>query len=369
MDRSARQGRTRVIAAIAVFLVVVAGVIAATAVVGPPAADSWYNAAAAGAWPVAITLAAIAATLVYALIEKAQTGAVASLARQLTTRTLVLIPLAIAFNVVLGATIGQSLRIPLYLDMVGTVFVAVLAGPFAGAVTGILTLLSWSYLFPPPFQSPTAAAFSATAMVVGLLAGSFSVAGVFRPRPRSSGIGLAVPALLSIGLLGLMALGSPFVTWATSGDSIAPASDDRILLVFGWIGLLLVVAAGVGLLGFLILRRDVSVAYVVLAGIATGIVAAVMSAPIVATVFGGVTGGGTDLVVAALRQGGAGLQEAVLGQSLVSDTVDKAVTFLVVYLALAAMSARMKARFPRGDDLIEDSARLDPAGVSLGAWR
>lgn len=369
MDRSTRQQRVRVIAAIAVFLIVLAATLALTAVIGPQDAESWYNAAAAGAWPVAITLAAIVATIVYALLEKAQTGAIASISRQLTTRTLVLIPLAIAFNVVLGATIGQSLRIPLYLDTVGTVLVAVLAGPFAGAVTGILTLLSWTYLFPPPFQSPTAAAFSATAMVVGLLAGSFSVAGVFRPRPRSSGPGLIIPAVLAIGLLALMALGSPFVGWATSGDSIAPASDDRILLVFGWIGLLLVVAAGVGLLAFLIVRRDVSVAYIVLAGIATGIVAAVMSAPIVATVFGGATGGGTDLVVAALRQGGAGLQEAVLAQSLVSDTVDKAVTFLVVYLALQAMSARMKARFPRGEDLIEESDRLDPAGVSLGAWR
>lgn len=369
MDRSARQTRRRVIVTIAVFVIVLAGVMALTGSVTPLTGETWFNPSAASAWPVAIAAASIIATIVYAIVELVQTGSVASLARQLTLRALILIPFAIAFNVVLGSTIGQSLKVPLYLDMIGTVFVAVLCGPFAGALTGVLTLFSWTYLFPPPFQSPTAAAFSATALVVGLLAGAFAHAGTFRPRPRSSGLGLLLPAVAAIVLLGLMALGAPFVTWVTASDTIAPAADDRILLVFGWIGLLLIVAAGVSLLAFLVIRRDASVAWVALAGIATGVVAAIMSAPIVATVFGGVTGGGTDLVVAALRQGGAGLQEAVLGQSLVSDTVDKAVTFLVVYLALSAMSARMKARFPQGEALLEESRRLDPAGISMGAWR
>ena len=45
--------------------------------------------------------------------------------------------------------------------------------------------------------------------------------------------------------------------------------------------------------------------WVAIAGVVTGIVAAFVSAPISAIVFGGVTGSGTDLIVAALRQGGA----------------------------------------------------------------
>jgi hypothetical protein len=57
--------------------------------------------------------------------------------------------------------------------------------------------------------------------------------------------------------------------------------------------------------------------------------------------------------VAALRQGGADVQAATLGQGLISDPIDKVVTFFVVYLILAAMAVRAKARFPQGERLVE----------------
>jgi energy-coupling factor transport system substrate-specific component len=41
-----------------------------------------------------------------------------------------------------------------------------------------------------------------------------------------------------------------------------------------------------------------------LGGLITGVVAAIISAPTAAIVFGGVTGAGTDLIVAALRTSG-----------------------------------------------------------------
>ena len=44
----------------------------------------------------------------------------------------------------------------------------------------------------------------------------------------------------------------------------------------------------------------------------TGIVAALISAPIAAGVFGGVTGSGTDFLVAAFRQAGADIGAATL---------------------------------------------------------
>ena len=59
-----------------------------------------------------------------------------------------------------------------------------------------------------------------------------------------------------------------------------------------------------------------------------------------------------DFVIAALRQAGADLQAAVLGQSLISDPVDKTVTYFLVYLILGAMAARTKARFPQGAYLL-----------------
>ena len=96
---------------------------------------------------------------------------------------------------------------------------------------------------------------------------------------------------------------------------------------------------------------------------------ALYSVTMSANVFGGVTGGGTDLIVAALRQGGADLVAATLGQSLISDPIDKVITFFTVYIVVNAMSVRMRARFPNGDQLIAVSDSLDPAGIALGASR
>ncbi len=85
----------------------------------------------------------------------------------------------------------------------------------------------------------------------------------------------------------------------------------------------------------------------------TGIVAALISAPISANLFTGVTGSGTDFLVAAFRQAGSDVTTAAFQQGLLSDPVDKLVTFLIVYLILNAMARRTKARFPQGERLIE----------------
>jgi energy-coupling factor transport system substrate-specific component len=104
---------------------------------------------------------------------------------------------------------------------------------------------------------------------------------------------------------------------------------------------------------FIYLRRDLAGLWVAGAGIITGIVAAFVSAPISAIVFGGVTGSGTDLIVAALRQGGADVLQASLGQGLFSDPIDKTITSFVVYIVLTSLSVRVVARFPLGERLTE----------------
>ncbi len=77
------------------------------------------------------------------------------------------------------------------------------------------------------------------------------------------------------------------------------------------------------------------------AGIVTGIIAAVVSAPIAAQLFGGVTGGGTDLLVAFFLQTGANILQATLGQGLVSDPIDKAITFLAGWAIVRALPDRL----------------------------
>ena len=51
---------------------------------------------------------------------------------QFPTRIIALMPVAIAINIVLGATVQQALKLPIYLDSIGTILVGVLAMVFVG---------------------------------------------------------------------------------------------------------------------------------------------------------------------------------------------------------------------------------------------
>jgi energy-coupling factor transport system substrate-specific component len=83
----------------------------------------------------------------------------------------------------------------------------------------------------------------------------------------------------------------------------------------------------------------------VVAGLITGVIAAILSAPIAAYVFGGVTGTGTDALVAMFRSAGLDALGANLGQGAVSEPVDKVATYLVVWAVMMALPVRFKARF------------------------
>lgn len=307
-----------------------------------------------------VMVAAIpAGVAAYALVEYVQTRRIDSITRQFDTRTLVLMPVAMALNIVLGTAVASALKIPVYLDSIGTILVAALAGPLAGAATGFLSNVIWTYLAPPPFSSPFAVPFAVVAVVVGLLAGTFARWGWLRPRTGASGRELALGGALSVGAVVVM-VGLALRAWlaAAEGGDLAPASDQSAFVILGWVAMLLVLGTAVGLLVLLLRRRDLAAAYILAAGVITGVVAAFTAAPIAAGLFGGVTGSGADFVIAAFRQAGADLQQAVLGQSLISDPVDKVVTYFVVYLMLGAMATRSKARFPQGRHLLPlDDAR------------
>jgi uncharacterized membrane protein len=283
-----------------------------------------------------------------------------SITRQFDTRTLVLMPVAMALNIVLGTAVASALKIPIYLDSIGTILVAALAGPLAGAATGFLSNVIWTYLAPPPFSSPFAVPFAVVAVVVGLLAGTFARWGWLRPRRGASGPRLAVAGSLTIAALMLMAVVA-VQAWksAAQGQDLAPQADETAFVALGWMAMLLVAGTAIGLVVLLARWRDLAAAYIVLAGAITGVVAAFVAAPIAAGLFGGVTGSGADFVVAAFRQAGADLQQAVLGQSLISDPVDKVITYFVVYLILGAMATRTKSRFPQGEYLLPTSAAED----------
>ena len=187
------------------------------------------------------------------------------------TITLVTIPVAIAINIVIGQIIF-TLKVPLYVDSIGTVLVAVLAGPWVGALTGLLSNMIWGLTGLNVAYAP----FAAVAAIIGLLAGIFSEIGWFKK-------------------------------W--------------------W--------------------------KMIVGGLITGLVAAIVSAPIAAYVFGGVTGSGTDVVVAFFRAMGFGVLPASFAQGVSSDPLDKAVTFLLVFLIVRALPGRLIGRYSRSANLTD----------------
>ena len=137
-------------------------------------------------------------------------GTVLLLAAALPTlpaRTIGLIPIAMIINSVVGQIVG-SIGLPLYLDSIGTVLVAALAGPVAGMATGALNNVVWS-LF-----TPAALPFAAGAALVGYLAGVFiHKFGAFRNA------GFAVVSGVILGIVGGMVAApvAAFVYGGTSG--------------------------------------------------------------------------------------------------------------------------------------------------------
>ena len=62
--------------------------------------------------------------------------------KDFTTMTWVLIPVAIAINIAIGQIV-VLLKLPVFLDSIGTVLVGIICGPWAGALTGALSNTIW----------------------------------------------------------------------------------------------------------------------------------------------------------------------------------------------------------------------------------
>ncbi len=97
--------------------------------------------------------------------------------REFPIMSLLLIPIGIALNFVIGA-LAKTLNLPIFLDSVGTILAAVLGGPIVGAVTGFLGVLSISAF------APSAVVWSLQAAVIGLVTGLLARFGWFKGAKR-----------------------------------------------------------------------------------------------------------------------------------------------------------------------------------------
>lgn len=138
----------------------------------------------------------------------------AQLKKDFSTMTLVLIPVAIAINIVIGQIV-VLLKLPVFLDSIGTVLVAVLAGPWAGALTGALSNIIWGLLV-----DPGALPWFPVAAMIGLVAGICANFGLFKAwwKVCIAGFFVALGAVLvstPIGVYlfgGITSSGSTFIT-------------------------------------------------------------------------------------------------------------------------------------------------------------
>lgn len=103
-------------------------------------------------------------------------------------RILVLMAIGIAVNIGLGQ-LASLVSLPVFLDSLGTIVVAVMAGPVAGLLTGLFSNLLWGLV-----MDPVAAAFAPVAAAIGLVAGLLARAGMFR-GPLQAAIAGAIIAV------------------------------------------------------------------------------------------------------------------------------------------------------------------------------
>ncbi|WP_421232368.1 ECF transporter S component [Aeromonas jandaei] len=97
---------------------------------------------------------------------------------KLPSYNLAFMVICIAINMVAGQAVSM-LKLPIFLDSIGTVLCAILAGPWMAIATGLLTNLLWGLL-----TGPIAAAFAPVAMMIGLSAGLLARAGWFNNLPK-----------------------------------------------------------------------------------------------------------------------------------------------------------------------------------------
>lgn len=178
-----------------------------------------------------------------------------------STAALALIPLGVLLNLGIG-TIVHVLKLPVFVDAVGTILVTILIGIRWGAVTGVL-----SFLIGGMIVNPVMPYFSATQATIALIAGLFASRGWFRSTLRT-----------------------------------------------------------------------------IITGICVGIAAAIVSAPVIIKLFGGITGSGSGFITAFLLASGKKIVESVILTGISCEPIDKTIQCLLAFWIIRTLPLRLRDR-------------------------
>lgn len=144
-----------------------------------------------------------------ALEQRAQMGWIERIKGDFTTIAWVLIPVAIAINVV-GSFVVGLLRIPLFLDVIGTVMLAIIAGPWVAIVAGALTNVVLGFV-----RSPTFIPFGLVQVAIALVVGYIALRGWFRIQEAKDYVWLAAAGVL-VALTAVI-VSTPIAVWLFGG--------------------------------------------------------------------------------------------------------------------------------------------------------
>lgn len=155
-----------------------------------------------------------------------------------------LIPIAVAINFIAGS-LAHTLKLPVYLDMIGTFLMSMIGGPWIGAATGALSIILKS------LTDPTELPYALLAAAIGFVAGILARKGMFSNVTKTIISGL-IAALISVVVVivirvsffggfstagasnmvaGLMALGLPFWPAQFIGQMISEIPDKLISVI------------------------------------------------------------------------------------------------------------------------------------------
>lgn len=144
------------------------------------------------------------------------------LRKEFSTFSIALMAVAIAINIAVG-TLVLGLKVPLYLDSIGTVLVGVLVGPWAGAATGFLANIIWAFLGNPAY-----APFAGVAAIIGALAAAFARAGWVKVWWKAAVAGLVTGVVAAF-------ISAPIAAYVFGGT--LGAGTDAIVAMFRAAGL------------------------------------------------------------------------------------------------------------------------------------
>lgn len=139
-----------------------------------------------------------------------------SIGEDFSTTTWVLIPIGIGINAI-GGFIASTLKLPLFLDNIGTMLIGILAGPWAAMLTGGLANIIQAML-----GNPVQLAFLPVPVAIGLLTGVLARRGWFDNAKK-----VVVPAIILTVVATLIA--TPIVVLVfggvtSSGTSLVTAT-------------------------------------------------------------------------------------------------------------------------------------------------